>query len=104
MYGTPQKTVILSEAPSRSIAQRRVYSAQSKDPGDACWQILLKAFRPQSSIELKKVTASELSAAQIYRTKKGLQRGVEEPVLSEAEGTPAMPVGSSSSKLSGHEL
>jgi len=31
-------------------------------------------------------------------------REVEEPVLSVAEGTPAMPVGRCSSKLSGHEL
>jgi hypothetical protein len=30
-------------------------------------------------------------------------REVEEPVLSVAEGTPAMPVGRCSSKLSGHE-
>jgi hypothetical protein len=31
--------VILSGAPRRSIAQRTAYGAESKDPGDACWQM-----------------------------------------------------------------
>src|ERR1700757_4670999 len=40
--------VILSQAPRRSIAYPRVYGAQSKDLGDACWQMPLRAFRPQT--------------------------------------------------------
>ena len=36
----PDKAVILSEALRRSIVNRRLYGAQSKDPGDACWQML----------------------------------------------------------------
>jgi hypothetical protein len=34
------KAVILSEALRRSIANRELYGAESKDPGDACWQML----------------------------------------------------------------
>jgi hypothetical protein len=33
----PDKAVILSEALRRSIANRGLYGAESKDPGDACW-------------------------------------------------------------------
>ena len=46
----------------------------------------------------------ERSASQIYRITEGLWRGVEEPVLSGVEGTPAMLVGRCSSELSGHRL
>src|SRR3984885_8813802 len=46
--------VILSEALRRPIANRGLYSAESKDPGDACWQMLLGAFRPQTTPEDKK--------------------------------------------------
>jgi len=46
----------------------------------------------------------ERSASQIYRITEGLWRGVEEPVPSVAEGTPAMLVGRCSSELSGHRL
>jgi hypothetical protein len=45
------KAVILSEAPRRSIANRGLYRAQSKDPGDACWRMLSRAFRPQTTTE-----------------------------------------------------
>jgi hypothetical protein len=45
----PNKAVILSEALRRSIANRRLYGAQSKDPGDACSQMLLGAFRPRTN-------------------------------------------------------
>ena len=46
----------------------------------------------------------ERSAALIYRMAGGLWRGIEEPVPSVAEGTPAMLVGRCSSELSNHEL
>jgi hypothetical protein len=51
-FSTHSKPVILSEAPRRSIAERAVYGAESKDPGDACWQMLFGAFQPQTSIEV----------------------------------------------------
>jgi hypothetical protein len=35
------------------------YGAQSKDPGDACWQMLFRAFQPQTTGQIKKVTSSE---------------------------------------------
>jgi hypothetical protein len=53
--------VILSEALRRSIENKGLYSAESKDPGDDCWQVLFEAFRPQTTREIKKVTASERS-------------------------------------------
>ncbi len=40
VFQAPDKAVILSEALRRSIVNRRLYGAQSKDPGDACWQML----------------------------------------------------------------
>jgi hypothetical protein len=55
------KAVILSEALHRSIANRGLYGAESKDPGDASWQMPLGAFRPQTTSEDKKVTNSERS-------------------------------------------
>jgi hypothetical protein len=51
------KAVILSEALRRSIANRGLYGAQSKDPGHACWQMLLGAFHPQTTTEDKKSQA-----------------------------------------------
>ncbi len=54
VFQTPDKAVILSEALRRSIANRGLYGAESKDPGDACWQMLLGAFRPQTTTEDKK--------------------------------------------------
>jgi hypothetical protein len=48
-FPTHREIVILSEAPHRSIAQQRAYSAKSKDPGDACEQMLSKAFWPLNS-------------------------------------------------------
>jgi hypothetical protein len=35
-FKPPDKAVILSEALRRSIANRELYGAESKDPGDAC--------------------------------------------------------------------
>jgi hypothetical protein len=55
------KAVILSEALRRSIVNRGLYGAESKDPGDACWQMLLGAFWTQTTTEDKKVTNSERS-------------------------------------------
>jgi hypothetical protein len=66
-FKPPDKAVILSEALRRSIANRGLYGAESKDPGDAYWQMLLGAFRPQTSTEDKKVTNPERSASQFYR-------------------------------------
>jgi hypothetical protein len=53
-FKLPDKAVILSEALRRSIAKQRLYGAESKDPGDACWQMLLGAFRPQTTGEEEK--------------------------------------------------
>jgi hypothetical protein len=79
-FKPPDKAVILSEAPHRSIANRGLYSAESKDPGDACWQMLLGAFRPQTTPEDKKVTNSERSASQIYRvTQRSVARSRRTP-------------------------
>jgi hypothetical protein len=39
---------------SRIHANRGPYSAESKDPGDACWQMLFGAFRPETTTEDKK--------------------------------------------------
>src|SRR5882757_3553062 len=50
-FKPPNKAVILSEALRRSIANRGLYGAESKDPGDACWQMLLGAFRPRTAKE-----------------------------------------------------
>ena len=44
----------------------------------------------------------ERSASKIYRLTQDLKRGVEEPVLSVVEGTPAMLIGRCSSQLSGN--
>jgi hypothetical protein len=60
-----------------------------RTPAVACWQVLFRAFRPQTTRKINKVTSSERSASQIYRKQRALWRGVEEPVLSVAEGTPA---------------
>jgi hypothetical protein len=49
-----KKSQPLSEALHLSIANRGLYGAESKDPGDACWQMLLGAFRPQTTTEYKK--------------------------------------------------
>jgi hypothetical protein len=59
VFQAPDKAVILSEALRRSIANKGLYGAESKDPGDACWQVLLGAFRPQTITEDKKVTNSQ---------------------------------------------
>src|SRR5580704_11483572 len=54
-----------SRHPERSASQidrkQRLYGAESKDPGDVCWQMLLGAFRPQTTTEDKKITTSERS-------------------------------------------
>jgi hypothetical protein len=60
-FKPPNKAVILSEALRRSIANGGLYGAESKDPGDACWQMLVGAFRPQTTTEDKKVTNPERS-------------------------------------------
>ena len=46
----------------------------------------------------------ERSASKIYRKQRALWRGVEEPVPSVAEGTPAMHIGRCSWELSGRKL
>ena len=54
VFQAPRQSVILSEALRRSIANSGLYSAESKDPGNASWQMLLGAFRPQTPTEDKK--------------------------------------------------
>ncbi len=88
-FSVLQKSVILSEAPRRSPITKGLLRGV-KDPGDACWQMLFGAFRPQTTRETKK--SQPLSGALhrfIPRPRAGW-RGVEEPVLSVAEGTPRM--------------
>jgi hypothetical protein len=50
-FKPPNKAVILSEALRKSIANTGLYGAESKDPGDACWQMLLGAFQPRTTTE-----------------------------------------------------
>jgi hypothetical protein len=64
-FKPPNKAVILSEALRRSAANRGLYGAESKDLGDACWQMLLGAFRPHTTPEDKIVTDSERSASRV---------------------------------------
>ena len=61
VFQDSHKTVILSEALRGSVANRGLYGAESKDPGDACWQMPLGAFRPQTIPEDKNVTNSNRS-------------------------------------------
>jgi hypothetical protein len=63
---SPDKAVILSEALRRSFSNRELYSAESKDLGDACRQLHQRAFRPQTTTEDKKPTN--------YSTKSGKTR------------------------------
>jgi hypothetical protein len=51
MFST-RTPVILSEAPSRSIEKRTAYGAESKDLGDACWQMFFQAFQPRTATDL----------------------------------------------------
>jgi hypothetical protein len=61
---TLDKAVILSEAPRRPIANEELYARSRRacpersrgNPGDAWWQMLSGAFRPQTTSEDKKVT------------------------------------------------
>jgi hypothetical protein len=64
-FQTPDEAVILSGALRRSIANRELYGAESKDPGDACWQMLLRAFRPQTTPEDKKVTGFDFPGSPV---------------------------------------
>jgi hypothetical protein len=64
VFKPPGRTVILSEALCRSISNRELYGAESKDPGDACLQMLLGAFRPQTTTQDKKVTNSDRSGVE----------------------------------------
>jgi hypothetical protein len=45
----PNRIVILSGALRGSIANRELYGAQSKDPGDACLHMLSGAFPPRTT-------------------------------------------------------
>src|SRR5580704_13727134 len=63
--------------PERSASQiyriTGFYGAESKDPGDACWQTLFGAFRPQTTREIKKSqppSAAEGSAVSLDRQRK----------------------------------
>jgi len=61
-----KKSQPLSGAPRGSIPYQTAYGAESKDPGDACWQMLFQAFQPRTTSQIKKVTSSERSASQIH--------------------------------------
>jgi hypothetical protein len=50
----PPQSPSSSEALRGSIEIRWLYGAESKDPGDACWQMLLGAFRQQTPTKVKK--------------------------------------------------
>ena len=71
VFQPPKKAVILSEALRGSIGHRKLYARSRRacpehsrgDPGDARWQMLLRAFRPRTKTEDKKVTNSERSIA-----------------------------------------
>jgi hypothetical protein len=74
MFFNPlQRRVILSEAPSQiyriteglmARSRRACPESSRENPGDACWQMLFAAFRPQTTREIKKVTASERTWAE----------------------------------------
>jgi hypothetical protein len=59
--------------------------------------------QPECFSKLPQDRHPERSASRIYRLTEGLQRVVEELVLSVAEGTPRMLVGRCSSQLSGRQ-
>ena len=54
------KGVILSEARRGSIAYHRLMARSRRTPAMLVGQMLLGAFRPRTTREIKKVTASEL--------------------------------------------
>jgi hypothetical protein len=104
-FSTPQQ----NRHPERSAAQMylitdglwravgRACPERSRgNPGDACWPLRFEAFQPQTTGEIKKVTSSERSAAQICRVTHGLWRRVE--------GTPAMLFGRCSWEFFNHKL
>jgi hypothetical protein len=64
VFQAPDKAVILSVALRRSIANGGLYGAESKDPGDVCWQMLLGAFRPQTTPDCRKPSGAETSVRQ----------------------------------------
>src|SRR5579859_5037946 len=45
----PQQSCHPERSAPGSIANRGLHGAESKDLGDTCWQMLLTAFRPQST-------------------------------------------------------
>ena len=52
------------------------YGAESKDPGDASWQMLFGAFRPQTIRKTKKVTSSrEADLSRPAPARRGACRG-----------------------------
>jgi hypothetical protein len=58
VFQARDKAVILSEALRRTIANRGLCGAKSKDLGDACWQMLLRAFRPLCQVLGKENTGA----------------------------------------------
>jgi hypothetical protein len=60
-FEVPHRSVILSEAPRRSIPARTANGAESKDLGDECWQMSFRAFTNYK--RNNKVTASDRSGA-----------------------------------------
>jgi hypothetical protein len=58
-FHPPHKSVILSEALRKSIANDRLYGAEPKDPGDAFWQMLLGVSDRKLQRKIKKATNYE---------------------------------------------
>ncbi len=69
----PIKSQTLSEALRRSFANRELYGAESKDPGDTSWQMLLEAFRPQTTTQDKK---SRMTILPEFRRKRPKERSL----------------------------
>ncbi len=57
MYFNPPQSRHPERSASQIYRKQRAYSAQSKDLGDACWQMLLRAFWPRPTTEDKKLQA-----------------------------------------------
>jgi hypothetical protein len=64
---TLDKAVILSEALRRPIANEGLCGAQSKEPGDACWQMLLGVFNRKLHRKIKKFTNDQHASLLSHR-------------------------------------
>src|SRR5580704_7264989 len=77
-----------SRHPERSAARiyprnGRLSGAESKDPGDACWQMLFRAFQPQTTSEIKRVPVpSEAKGSVVHRPRIGYDQSTTPPLSS----------------------